>query len=117
MKEFPGNLVISIIQARKANKEFQDELNKYIKDLKKNKLIPKETYMEFLSGLAMNADVNILLDNLQISGMSIADLLESLKAHGFPKDFLTGVAETIEQKSHGLYTSGSLKSWIEDSLV
>lgn len=117
MKEFSGSLVISVIQARKANKEFQNELKEYIKDLEKNKLTPKDTYMDFLIGLAKNADVNILLDNLQISGMSIVNLLESLKAHGFPKDFLIEIAETIEQKSHGLYASGSLKNWIENSLV
>ena len=114
MKEFPGKLVISIIQARKANKEFQDELNKYIESLKKNKLSPDSWYMQFLEGLAENEDINLLLDSLQIGGMAVVDRLESLKAHGFPKDFLIELAETIEQNSGELYPTDSIKKWIEN---
>lgn len=92
-RRMPEVLVEALIQARRAYKKFNGEMAKFVEDCEtKNQEVfrrwNENQWLEFVYGLAEGADMNALLDNLQIHPDNWPQVLESLRDQGFPDDFL-----------------------------
>jgi hypothetical protein len=99
-KKIPRNLVKATIMARETSAiqiSFQKEMENYLKVCQKRNLKPKHKWLEFLQYLAEGKDIMSTLDALQIPADSVAflELLEALKAHGFPEFFIDGLIREV----------------------
>ena len=94
-------LMYAVIQAReaskKAQKNFDEELARYLEKCQKEKSQPKAQWLDLLKWLSHGKKMMDILEALQISPTSVAflELLEFLKAHGFPDKFIDGLISEI----------------------
>ena len=98
-KKMPRKLVEATMEARKANKKFSEELRKWHEKCQREKEAPiRERWLEWLRGLARGIKVDLILDDLQIHPRDTYFLatLESMKAHGFPDEFLNELITEID---------------------
>jgi len=98
-KKMPRRLVEAVMKAREANRKFQEELENWHEKCQREREPPiREEWIEFLSGLARGVKMDLILDNLQVDPRDTYFLatLESMKAHGFPDEFLNGLIEKID---------------------
>ena len=99
-KKIPRNLIKATIMARETSAvqiTFQKEMESYLKVCKARNLEPKTQWLEFLQYLAEGKDIMSILDALQIPADSteFLELLEALKAHGFPEFFIDGLIREV----------------------
>ncbi len=99
-KIIPTDLKHAVIKAREASeaqKNFQAELKAYLEKCQRNQLRPKAQWLNLLQWLSEGRDMIDILEALQISptSESFLEILESLKAHGFPDCFLNGLISEI----------------------
>lgn len=113
-RKLPKALVNAIVEARKANKIFQAELRKYYEKCEKEKLTPVVWWIDILEVIAKGVDMDLALDELQIPPKSRFFLatLESLKAHGFPDEFLDTLITEIDSK----YLDDEAKQFLREEI-
>jgi len=95
-KIIPVALMQAVLKAReasKAQKDFHKELALYLKKCQRHELKPRIQWLDLLRWLSEGRETMDILEALQISPTSIhfLEILESLKAHGFPDEFLNGL--------------------------
>ena len=97
-KKMPRRLVEAVMEAREANRKFSEELKKWYRRCQREKeALPRERWVEWLRGLANGIEMDIIFDNLQFEPRDTYFLatLESMKANGFPEEFLNEIIEEI----------------------
>lgn len=96
-------LMYAVVQAReaskKAQKNFDEELARYLEKCQRDNLQPKAQWLDLLKWLSDGKKMMDILEALQISPTSVnfLELLESLKAHCFPDMFIDGLISEIPQ--------------------
>jgi len=120
-RKLPEQLVVAIINARKASeaqKEFQKEFDGYLDKCKRGRLTPKTQWLKMLQWLAQGKDMASILDALQIHPREerFLKFLESLKAHGFPDYFLNKLISEIPSDSLSNEAKDNLRKWLRLNL-